>query len=139
MTAWLLKTEPGAYSYADLERDGTTHWDGVTNAMAQLNMRAMQLDDPVVIYHSQTDKAAIGLGRVVRAPYPDPTDERGKRVWVDVTAVRRLNRPVTLSELKADPAFETSMLVRQSRLSVVRLDDEQLAVIERRAAEPPPT
>jgi predicted RNA-binding protein with PUA-like domain len=139
MTAWLLKTEPGAYSYEDLERDGTTHWDGVTNAMAQLNMRAMELDDPVVIYHSQTDKAVIGLGRVVRAPYPDPTDERGKRVWVDVTAVRRLNRPVTLSELKADPAFETSMLVRQSRLSVVRLDDEQLAVIERRAGEPPPT
>ena len=88
MTAWLLKTEPGAYSYDDLERDGTTHWDGVTNAMAQLNMRAMQVGDPVVIYHSQTDKAAIGLGRVVRAPYPDPTDERGKRVWVDVSAER---------------------------------------------------
>ena len=68
MTAWLLKTEPGAYSYEDLERDGTTHWDGVTNATAQLNLRAMQVDDPVVIYHSQTDKAAIGLGRVVRAP-----------------------------------------------------------------------
>ena len=138
MTAWLLKTEPGAYSYEDLERDGTTHWDGVTNAMAQLNMRAMEVGDPVVIYHSQTDKAAIGLGRVVRAPYPDPTDERGKRVWVDVSAVRRLTRPVTLAELKADPTFATSPLVRQSRLSVVRLDDEQLAVIERRAGEPSP-
>ena len=137
MTAWLLKTEPGAYSYEDLERDGTTHWDGVTNAMAQLNMRAMQVGDPVVIYHSQTDKAAIGLGQVVRAPYPDPTDERGKRVWVDVSAERRLTRPVTLTELKADPAFATSPLVRQSRLSVVRLEDEQLAVIERRAGEPP--
>jgi predicted RNA-binding protein with PUA-like domain len=137
MTAWLLKTEPGAYSYEDLERDGTTHWDGVTNAMAQLNMRAMAVGDLVVIYHSQTDKAAIGLGRVVKAPYPDPTDEQGKRVWVDVSAERRLTRPVTLTELKADPAFATSMLVRQSRLSVVRLDDEQLGVIERRAGEPP--
>jgi len=102
MTAWLLKTEPGDYSYDDLERDGTTHWDGVTNATAQMNMRSMQVGDAIVIYHSQSDKAAIGLGRVVRAPYPDPTDEKGKRVWVDVGAERRLARPVTLGELKAD-------------------------------------
>lgn len=134
MTAWLVKTEPGEYSYADLERDGRTHWDGVTNTQAQMNMRAMKKGDTVVVYHSQTDKAAIGLAEVVREPYPDPTDETGKRVWVDIQAVRRLPRPVTLAELKADRAFADSLLVRQSRLSVVRLDDEQRAAIERLAA-----
>jgi predicted RNA-binding protein with PUA-like domain len=134
VTAWLVKTEPGEYSYADLERDGRTHWDGVTNTQAQMNMRAMKKGDTVVVYHSQTDKAAIGLAEVVREPYPDPTDETGKRVWVDIQAVRRLPRPVTLAELKADRVFADSLLVRQSRLSVVRLDDEQRAAIERLAA-----
>jgi predicted RNA-binding protein with PUA-like domain len=136
MTAWLAKTEPGAYSYADLERDGTTHWDGVTNAQAQLNLRSMEVGEVVVVYHSQSDKAAVGLARVVRGPYPDPTDPAGKRVWVDIRAERRLERPVTLTELKADPAFTTSPVTRQPRLSVVRLDDAQLAVIERTATEP---
>jgi predicted RNA-binding protein with PUA-like domain len=134
VTAWLVKTEPGEYSWDDLQRDRRTHWDGVTNAMAQLNMRAMQKGDTVVVYHSQTDKAAIGLAEVVKGPYPDPTDEAGKRVWVDVEARTALRRSVTLAELKAEPSFATSMLVRQSRLSVVRLDDEQLATIERLAA-----
>ncbi len=131
MTAWLVKTEPGTYSYADLERDGTTHWDGVTNAQAQLNLRAMAVGDTVVVYHSQTDKAAVGLAEVVTAPYPDPTDPDAKRVWVDIKADRPLGRLVTLTEMKADPAFATSPLVRQSRLSVVRLDDAQLALIKR--------
>jgi len=139
VTAWLVKTEPGEYSYADLERDRRTHWDGVTNNQAQLNMRAMKKGDPVVVYHSQTDKAAVGLAEVVKEPYPDPTDEAGKRVWVDIQAVRRLPRPVTLADLKADPAFADSLLVRQSRLSVVRLDDEQLATIERLAARGTPS
>ena len=133
-----MKTEPGAYSWADLQREKRTHWDGVTNTTAQLNMRAMQKGDTVVVYHSQTDKAAIGLAEVVKGPYPDPTDDAGKRVWVDIRVRRPLARPVTLAELKAEPTFATSMLVRQSRLSVVRLDDDQLATIERLAAQPPP-
>lgn len=133
-----MKTEPGAYSWADLQREKRTHWDGVTNTTAQLNMRAMQKGDTVVVYHSQTDRAAIGLAEVVKGPYPDPTDEAGKRVWVDIRVRRPLARPVTLAELKAEPTFATSMLVRQSRLSVVRLDDDQLATIERLAAQPPP-
>jgi predicted RNA-binding protein with PUA-like domain len=139
VTAWLVKTEPGEYSWGDLERDKRTQWDGVTNTTAQLNMRAMQKGDTVVVYHSQTDKAAMGLAEVVQGPYPDPTDEAGKRVWVDIRARRPLRRPVTLAELKAEPSFATSMLVRQSRLSVVRLDDDQLATIERLAAQPPPS
>jgi predicted RNA-binding protein with PUA-like domain len=134
VTAWLVKTEPAEYSWDDLQRDKRTHWDGVTNAMAQLNMRAMQKGDTVVVYHSQTDKAAIGLAEVVTGPYPDPIDEAGKRVWVDVEARKALRRPVTLAELRAEPSFATSMLVRQSRLSVVRLDHEQLATIERLAS-----
>ena len=136
MAAWLLKTEPGDYSFDDLERDRKTHWDGVTSNMAQMNMRAMQVGDTVVVYHSQSDKAAIGLGEVVRAPYPDPTDPAGKRVWVDIGAGRRLDRPVTLAEMKAAPVFASSLLVRQSRLSIVPLDDDQLAEIEHLAGGP---
>jgi predicted RNA-binding protein with PUA-like domain len=133
MAAWLVKTEPNAYSYADLERDGTTNWDGVTNAQAQINLRSMKVGDTVVVYHSQTDKAAVGLAKVVRGPYPDPTDDAGKRVWVDVRADRALPHMVSLADLKADPAFADSPLIRQSRLSVVPLDAAQLAAIRRLA------
>ena len=92
MPAWLVKSEPSEYSYADLERDGTAEWDGVKNAQAQIHLRAMQVGDTVVVYHSMSERAAIGLARVVKAPYPDPTDPAGKRVWVDFKAERRLNR-----------------------------------------------
>jgi predicted RNA-binding protein with PUA-like domain len=134
MASWLVKTEPGEYSWADLVRERKTHWDGVTNPQAQLNMRTMAKGDTVVVYHSQTDKAAVGLAKVVKAGYPDPTDPNGKRVWVDIAPVRALARPVTLADIKAEPLFETSPLVRQSRLSVVPLTDEQVETIIRLAA-----
>ena len=133
MAAWLVKTEPSTYSWDDLVRDGVAEWDGVMNAQAQINLRAMRVDDTCVVYHSMEQRAAVGLARVVKDPYPDPTDATGRRVWVDFQAVRPLERPVTLKELKADPAFATSALVRQSRLSVQPLDDAQLAIIERLA------
>jgi len=133
MASWLVKTEPGEYSWADLVRERKTHWDGVTNPQAQLNLRTMAKGDTVVVYHSQTDKAAVGIAKVVKAGYPDPTDEAGKRVWVDIAPVRALARPVTLAELKAEPLFATSPLVGQSRLSVVPLDDDQLDAIVRLA------
>lgn len=136
MVAWLLKTEPSVYSYADLVRESPAEWDGVKNAQAQIHMRAMQVGDTCVIYHSMTERSAIGVARVVRAPYPDPTDPAGKRVWVDLQAERQLARPVTLAELKAEPEFATSELVRISRLSVQKLTDEQLGIIERLAASP---
>jgi predicted RNA-binding protein with PUA-like domain len=136
MAAWLVKTEPSSYSYDDLVRDGTAEWDGVMNAQAQINMRAMQEGDTCVVYHSMQERAAVGLVRVVKAPYPDPTDATGRRVWVDFQAIRPLERPVTLKEMKADPGFATSPLVRQSRLSVLPLDDAQFATIERLAREP---
>ncbi len=131
MASWLVKTEPGEYSWADLVRDRKTHWDGVTNPQAQLNLRTMAEGDTVVVYHSQTDKAAVGVAKVVRSGYPDPTDANGKRVWVDIAPVNALARAVTLAEMKADPTFATSPLVRQSRLSVVPLTDDQLATIVR--------
>jgi predicted RNA-binding protein with PUA-like domain len=133
MATWLVKSEPSEYSFADLERDGAAEWDGVTNAQAQIHLRSMQVGDTVVVYHSMSERAAVGVARVVRAPYPDPTDPAGKRVWVDFQAERRLGRPVTLAELKADPGFATSPLVRMSRLSVLPLDEGQLATIERLA------
>jgi predicted RNA-binding protein with PUA-like domain len=126
-----VKTEPGEYSWADLVHDRSTNWDGVTNAQAQINLRAMAEGDTVVVYHSQTDKAAVGLAKVVRVAYPDPTDANGKRVWVDIAPDRALARAVTLAEMKAEPIFATSPLVRQSRLSVVPLTDDQLATIVR--------
>jgi predicted RNA-binding protein with PUA-like domain len=131
MPSWLVKTEPGEYSWADLVRERKTHWDGVTNPQAQLNLRTMAKGDTVVVYHSQTDKAAIGLAKVVKAGYPDPTDPNGKRVWVDIAPVRALARPVTLAQVKAESVFASSPLVRQSRLSVVPLTDDQLATIVR--------
>ncbi len=134
MPAWLVKTEPNEYSYADLERDGDAEWDGVTNAQAQINLRSMQVGDPIVVYHSGGERAAIGLARVVGGPSPDPTDPDGKRVWVYLRAERRLDRTVSLAALKADPGFAASPLVRQSRLSVVPLNDDQLATIERLAS-----
>jgi predicted RNA-binding protein with PUA-like domain len=136
MAAWLLKTEPSVYSYADLVRESPAEWDGVKNAQAQIHMRAMQVGDTCIIYHSMTERSAIGVARVVRAPYPDPTDPAGKRVWVDLQAERQFARPVTLAELKAEPEFATSELIRISRLSVQKLTDAQLAIIERLAASP---
>ncbi len=131
MPAWLVKSEPGEYSFADLQADGTAEWDGVTNATAQQHLRAMREGDRVVVYHSGNERAAVGLARVVRDPYPDPTDPAGKRVWVDLKADRQLARAVPLAQLKADPIFATSPLVRISRLSVLPLEADQLALIER--------
>ena len=131
MADWLVKTEPNEYSYADLERDGTAEWDGVANALAQRHLRAMRPGDACVVYHSGSERAVVGLASVAREPYPDPSDPAGKRVWVDLRAERRLARPVTLTELKAEAIFTESPLVRMSRLSVMPLESEQFALIER--------
>ena len=124
---WLLKTEPESYSWEDLQRDGTTRWDGVRNPVAQKNLRAMQQGDAVVIYHTGKERAAVALAKVERPAYPDPKDP--KLVVVDLAADRPLPRVVTLDEMKSLPAFADSPLVRQGRLAVVPLTREQLAVI----------
>lgn len=127
---WLLKTEPSAYSYSDLERDGRTVWDGVKNPVALKNLRAMKAGDRVVIYHTGDEKAAVGLADVTKPAYRDPKGKYPALVVVDLKAVARLPRPVTLAEMKAHPAFAESPLVRQGRLSVVPLTAAQWKVIE---------
>ncbi len=122
---WLLKTEPKAYSYADLERDGSTVWDGVSSNAALKNIRDMRPGDLALIYHSGDERQAVGLAEVTSAPYADPKLGDPKLAVVDVKALRRLAKPVTLAEVKADPAFADFALVRQSRLSVVAVTPEQ--------------
>ncbi len=119
MAYWLLKTEPGAYAWDDLVREGTTAWTGVSNAQAQANLRAMQAGDRAIIYHSG-EKRAVGVAEVVRTAYPDAASSEGA-VCVDVKAVEPLPAPVPLAALKQEPTFENSALVRQGRLSVVPL------------------
>lgn len=116
---WLLKTEPNAYSWADLLRDGTTVWSGVTNAQALINIRAMQVGDTALFYHTGDERAAVGLVRIITAPYPDPQAANPKQVVVDVAPLRALARPVTLAQIKAEPLLADWVLVRNSRLSVV--------------------
>lgn len=116
---WLVKSDPDEYSASDLERDGTTAWTGVRNALAQQHLKAMQRSDEVFVYHSGKDKAIVAIARVARAAYPDSTDDAGKAVAVDLTFDRWLDQPVKLADIKADPFFEEFELVRMSRLSVI--------------------
>jgi predicted RNA-binding protein with PUA-like domain len=129
---WVLKTEPTSYSYTDLERDGSTVWDGVRNSAALKQMRAMQPGDMVLIYHTGTERQAVGIAEVTSTPYVDPDYEPlpdrknpTEPLVVDVRAIRRLVRPVTLAVMKADPYFADFALVRQGRLSVVPVTPEQ--------------
>ncbi|MGB9633967.1 MAG: EVE domain-containing protein [Chloroflexaceae bacterium] len=125
MGYWLLKTEPQAYSYADLLREGGTIWDGVTNNVALKHLRTMQPGDQALIYHTGDERRAVGLAEVTSAPYPDPRQDDPRLVVVDVRPLRLLPRPVDLATIKADPFFAEFALVRQGRLSVVPVTPEQ--------------
>ncbi|MCG6923629.1 MAG: EVE domain-containing protein [Acidobacteria bacterium] len=127
---WLLKTEPTDYSYDQLEQDGRTRWDGVSNPAALKNIRAMKPGDRAFLYHTGKEKAVVGVVEIVTAAYPDPEAKGPKLVAVDIEPRARLGRPVTLAEIKALPAFEGSPLVRQGRLSVVPLTSDQWKTIE---------
>jgi predicted RNA-binding protein with PUA-like domain len=131
---WLLKTEPAAYAFEDLERQGTTAWDGVTNPVALKNLRGMKVGDLAAVYHTGGQKAVVGLAEVTRAAYPDPKRADARLVAVDLRPLRRLARPVSLAELKAHPAFAESPLLRQGRLSVVPLTVAQEKALEALAA-----
>ena len=122
---WLLKTEPSTYSWDDLVREKTAVWDGVSNPVALRNLAAMKPGDDALIYHTGDEKAVIGLARVTKAAYPDPKAKDPKLLVVELAAVKPLARQVTLAEIKADKRFQESALVRQGRLSVVSLSDEQ--------------
>nr|WP_315871060.1 EVE domain-containing protein [Trichocoleus desertorum] len=135
MAYWLLKSEPDVYSYADLERDGRTIWDGVNNNLALKHIRTMQPGDLALIYHTGDERRATGMAEVVSEPYADPALDDSKRAVVDVKAVRSLSQPVTLAQIKQDSSFEGFDLLRISRLSVVPVSPEHWQRILQLAGE----
>lgn len=126
---WLVKQEPTAYSWATFVKDGRTAWTGVRNFAARNHLAAMSIGDRVFFYHSVVGKAVIGIAKVVRAAYPDPTADEGGWLCVDLAPVRPLPSPVTLEQIKATPALREIALMRQSRLSVQPLSAEDFEMI----------
>ena len=135
MSRWLFKQEPSCYSFADLERDGATVWDGVSNALARKHLRQTRPGDQVFFYHTGKEKAVVGEMRVVGEPGVDPNSDDPNSVVVKVKFVRRLKKPVPLSAIKADKQLVKWDLVRLSRLSVVPVSDEQWRRVEELADE----
>ena len=134
MAHWLMKTEPDVLSYDDIAKKKFEEWHGVRNYTARNNMKAMKLGEEVFIYHSVQGKEIVGIAKVVKLAHPDSTAEpndNGKIVWecVDVVAVKKLPKPVTLETVKATPALANMALVKLSRLSVGPVSDDEWALI----------
>lgn len=129
MKYWLVKSEPEVYSWEQFQKDKRTFWDGVRNYQARNNMQAMEKGDQVIFYHSSDVKAAVGIAEVVKTAYPDPTTDEPAWVVVDLKPVRPLKRPVTLAEIKAMPEMNNVALVRQARLSVLPLTQQEFEMI----------
>jgi predicted RNA-binding protein with PUA-like domain len=115
---WLVKSEPEAYSWSDLVKEKKTSWTGVRNFKARNNLRSMRVGDEILFYHSVTEKAVVGIAKVVRAAYPDPTAKEGDWSTVDLAPVKPLRHPVTLDQIKVRRSLRNISLIRQSRLSV---------------------
>ena len=124
---WLVKSEPEAYSWAMLVKDGRTAWTGVRNFTARLNLRAMRKGDLVAFYHSVTDKQVVGIAKVEKEAYPDPTANEGDWSCVDLVPLKPLKKPVSLDALKSDKVLSEIPLVKQSRLSVSPVSEKQFA------------
>jgi predicted RNA-binding protein with PUA-like domain len=133
MAHWLMKSEPHVYSWDDLVRDGATDWDGVRNNAARLHLRAMKPGDEAFFYHSGDERSVIGIMRIAGAGKPDGED--GAWVKVPVEPVRKLERPVTLKEIKAEPDLAKMELIRQSRLSVSPVREEEWRAILRMSGD----
>jgi predicted RNA-binding protein with PUA-like domain len=129
-TRWLFKTEPSVYSYQQLVKDQKTVWDGVANNLALKNLRDIKKGDQVFIYHTGDEKAVVGVARALSESYPDPSKTDPKLLVVEVEAVRELPRPVTLAEVKSHPKLKDFDLVRNSRLSIMKVNNEQWEIIE---------
>ncbi|MCO6418203.1 EVE domain-containing protein [Siccirubricoccus sp. KC 17139] len=129
MAYWLVKSEPDAFSWDQQVANGVEPWTGVRNAQAALHLKAMAKGDKAFFYHSNVGKEIVGIVEVVRTAYPDPTDETGRWVCVDMKAVRPVPRPVTLAAIKAEPALAEIALVRQSRLSVMPVSAAHWALL----------
>jgi predicted RNA-binding protein with PUA-like domain len=131
MAYWLFKEEPDHYSLEDLFRDKRTTWAGVENNLALKHLRSVKKGDHVLYYHTGKEKSVVGVMEVVKGPYPDPARDDARFVVVDVKPLSRLDRPVSLAEIKSNPKFADFALVRISRLSVMPVTDAQYAEIER--------
>ena len=131
MAQWLVKEEPEHYNYDQLENDRRTVWAGVKNPLAQKHLRAIRKGDRIFYYHTGKEKAVVAVAKALGDAYPDPQDAAGKLFVVDVAPEKRLARPVTLAEIKADASFASFPLVRMSRLSVMPVTDAEWARIEK--------
>ncbi len=135
MAYWLVKSEPNKYAFADLQRDGKTVWDGVRNNAAALHLKAMKLGDEVFYYHSQEGLEVVGVAKVVKESFLDPSDPAGRFVAVELAPVRALKQPVSLQAMKANPALSGLEMIRQGRLSVSPVRDAEWAAILKMAGE----
>ena len=131
----LFKSDPEAYGFDDLERDKKTTWDGVRNPLALRHLRAAKKGDSVFIYHSGEQKAIVGLAEITKEAYPDPKQKDARLFVVDIKYVKRLKRPITLSEIKQRKEFADFLLVRMSRLSVMPVTDAQWKLLLKMAGE----
>ena len=122
---WLIKSEPASYGWDRLVEDGETLWDGVRNHRAKMNLQAMKVGEQAFFYHSVTGKEIVGVVEITRAGLADPKDETGTWAAVEIKPVRKLERPVTLAEIKTDPALKDIELIRQARLSVAEIRPDE--------------
>jgi predicted RNA-binding protein with PUA-like domain len=131
MNTWLIKSEPGAWSWQDQLDAGRkgTYWDGVRNYQASNNMKSMKIGDRCFFYHSVKEKSIVGIVEVIKEYYPDHTDPKDRFGMVDVKAIKTMPTPVTLADIKAEPKLETLALIKQSRLSVVPIDADSWSII----------
>ena len=133
MQYWLLKSEPSAYSWDQLIKDGRTNWSGVRNHQAAINLKAMKKGDRAFFYHSNEGLEIVGVMEIVKEAYRDPTDKAGRFVMVDVAPVMPVKKPVTLAEIKQTPTLKGLVLVKQSRLSVSPVSAEEWRTITKMA------
>ncbi len=129
MKYWLLKSEPDAWSWDNQVKEGASIWDGVRNYQARNNLKLMKKNDLCFFYHSVTERSIVGIVKVVKEYYPDPTDETGRFVVVDVKATKKLKNPVTLDQIKENSKLQDIALVKQSRLSVMPLKKTEWDII----------
>jgi len=135
MAHFLVKTEPSTYSFADLQRDKRTVWDGVSNPVALRNLATIRKGDTVIVYHTGDEKQAVGLAVAVSDAYPDPKLKNPKRTVVDLAADRKLNEPVSLATVKADAVLKANDLARLPRLSVIPFTEPQFKRLMKLAGE----
>jgi predicted RNA-binding protein with PUA-like domain len=129
MNYWLVKSEPAKYSWDTFENEGRTFWDGVRNFQARNNLLEMKEDDLVLFYHSNDGKEIVGIAKVIREAYPDPTTDETQWVVVDLVPVKKLEKAVGLTQIKNEPRLQQIGLLRQSRLSVMPLKQEEFDTI----------